>query len=204
MLLALNEIVAKRNRWSFLKCVKSLRVDGLRWKHRRLHRVYCAMNLNLSRKAKTRQVTRERQSLLTHREVNRVWALDCMLHIMYGGRPFRTLNVIDEGSREALCIECSTSIPSATPVGVMTKFVDVYGQPQAIRLDNWPEMTLDVFVEWAKEDRLRLSFIQPGKPNQNAFIERFNKSFRYEVLNSRAKSRLLPMTGCWTTRIPVT
>lgn len=59
--------------------------------------------------------------------------------------------------------------------------IDVYGKPQAIRLDNGPEMTSAGFSEWAREHGMQLLFIQPGKPNQNAFIERFNKSFRYEV-----------------------
>jgi putative transposase len=109
----LNEIVAKRSRWGFGKCFHRLRADGHGWNHKRVHRVCCAMKLNLQRKAKKRLVTRERQPLQTHREVNRAWALDFMRDTMYDGRPFRTLNVIDEGNREALRIECGTSIPSA-------------------------------------------------------------------------------------------
>jgi putative transposase len=137
----LNEIVAQRSRWGFWKCFHRLRADGYGWNHKRVHRVYCAMKLNLQRKAKKRVVTRERQPLITHGEVNRVWALDFMRDTMYDGRPFRTLNVIDEGNREALRIECGTSIPSARLVRVMNQLVEVYGKPQAIRLDNGPEMT---------------------------------------------------------------
>ena len=180
----LNEIVAQRSRWGFWKCFHRLRADGYGWNHKRVHRVYCAMKLNLQRKAKKRVVTRERQPLITHGEVNRVWALDFMRDTMYDGRPFRTLNVIDEGNREALRIECGTSIPSGRLVRVMNQLVEVYGKPQAIRLDNGPEMTSDGFTDWAKEQGVQLLFIQPGKPNQNAFIERFNKSFRDEVLDA--------------------
>jgi putative transposase len=180
----LNEIVAQRSRWGFWKCFHRLRADGYGWNHKRVHRVYCAMKLNLQRKAKKRVVTRERQPLITHGEVNRVWALDFMRDTMYDGRPFRTLNVIDEGNREALRIECGTSIPSARLVRVMNQLVEVYGKPQAIRLDNGPEMTSDGFTDWAREQGVQLLFIQPGKPNQNAFIERFNKSFRDEVLDA--------------------
>jgi putative transposase len=103
---------------------------------------------------------------------------------MYDGRPFRTLNVIDEGNREVLRIECGTSIPSARLVRVMEQLVEVYGKPQAIRMDNGPEMTSQAFTDWAEQNGIQLLFIQPGKPNQNAFIERFNRSFREEVLDA--------------------
>jgi putative transposase len=181
---ALNEIVEKRPRWGFWKCFERLRSDGHGWNHKRVYRVYCAMRLNLKRKAKRRLITRERQPLLTSSQLNQVWALDFMRDTLYDGRPFRTLNVIDEGNREALRIECGTSIPSTRVVRVMDQLVQVYGRPQAIRLDNGPELTADAFVDWASKHGVKLLFIQPGKPNQNAFIERFNRSFREEVLNA--------------------
>ena len=142
------------------------------------------MKMNMQRKAKKRIVTRERQPLGTADALNCVWALDFMRDTMYDGRPFRTLNVIDEGNREALRIECGTSIPSGRLVRVLEQLVDVYGKPQAIRLDNGPEMTSQAFTDWAEQHGVKLLFIQPGKPNQNAFIERFNKSFREEVLDA--------------------
>lgn len=181
---ALNDIVSIRTRWGFWKCFHRLRADGHVWNHKRVHRIYCSMKLNMQRKAKKRIVTRERQPLGTADALNCVWALDFMRDTMYDGRPFRTLNVIDEGNREALRIECGTSIPSGRLVRVLEQLVDVYGKPQAIRLDNGPEMTSQAFTDWAEQHGVKLLFIQPGKPNQNAFIERFNKSFREEVLNA--------------------
>lgn len=180
----LNDIVSKRCRWGFWKCFHRLRGDGHGWNHKKVHRIYCAMRLNLQRKAKKRVMRRERQPLGIAQELNRVWALDFMRDTMYDGRPFRTLNVIDEGNREALRIECGTSIPSGRLIRVMEQLIEVYGKPQAIRLDNGPEMTSQGFTDWAKRHGVRLLFIQPGKPNQNAFIERFNKSFRVEVLDA--------------------
>lgn len=181
---ALNAIVAKRTRWGFWKCFARLRADGKPWNHKRVHRVYCEMRLNLKRRTKKRLITRERQPLTCSTELNRVWALDFMRDTMYDGRPFRTLNVIDEGNREALRIEVGTSIPAARVVRVLDQLVEVYGRPEAIRLDNGPELTAGCFVEWAESNQVRLMFIQPGKPNQNAFIERFNRSLREEVLNA--------------------
>jgi putative transposase len=180
----LNDIVSKRSRWGFWKCFHRLRGDGHGWNHKKVHRIYCAMRLNLQRKAKKRVMRRERQPLGIAQELNCVWALDFMRDTMYDGRPFRTLNVIDEGNREALRIECGTSIPSGRLIRVMEQLIEVYGKPQAIRLDNGPEMTSQGFTDWAKRHGVRLLFIQPGKPNQNAFIERFNKSFRVEVLDA--------------------
>ena len=167
-----------------LQSFDRLRADGHGWNHKRVYRVYCGMRLNLKRKAKRRLITRERQPLLASQDLNRVWALDFMRDTLYDGRPFRTLNVIDEGNREALRIECGTSIPSARVVRVMNQLIEVYGRPQAIRLDNGPELTAEAFVDWAKEHGVQLLFIQPGKPNQNAFVERFNRSFRNEVLDA--------------------
>jgi len=98
--------------------------------------VYCAMKLNLKRKAKKRIITRERQPFQEPQQLNKIWALDFMRDSMYDGRPFRTLNVIDEGNREALRIECGTSIPSGRLVRVMDQLVELYGKPEAIRMDN--------------------------------------------------------------------
>jgi putative transposase len=161
-----------------------MRKDGKTWNHKKVHRVYCDMKLNHQRRTKRRLTTRERQPLGTATEVNQVWALDFMRDTLYDGRPFRTLNVIDEGNREALRVECGTSIPSARLLRAMNQLIEVYGIPKAIRLDNGPEMTSEAFIEWAKAKGIELLFIQPGKPNQNAFVERFNRSFREEVLDA--------------------
>lgn len=104
--------------------------------------------------------------------------------MLYDGRPSRTFNVIDEGKREGLRIEVGRSISGLRVTRIMSELVEFYGKPQAVRLDNGPELTAESFTEWVKEQGIELRFIQPGKPNQNAFIERFNKNFREEVLNA--------------------
>lgn len=163
---AINVMLEKRPRWGFWKCFDRLRQDGHGWNHKRVYRVYCAMRLNLKRKVRRRVLTRERQPLLASSELNCVWALDFMRDTLYDGRPFRTLNVIDEGNREALRIECGTSIPSSRVVRVLEQLVEMFGRPEAIRLDNGPELTAEVFVDWAEKNGVKLLFIQPGKPNQ--------------------------------------
>ncbi len=181
---ALNETVERHGRWGFWKCFQRLRDQGHAWNHKRVHRVYCSMKLNLPRRTKKRVMTRERQPLVAPETVNQMWALDFMHDTLYDGRKFRLLNVIDEGNREALRIECGSSIPSSRLLRVMDELIEFYGKPQAIRMDNGPEMTSAKFVSWAEQHGIALRFIQPGKPNQNAFIERFNRSVRQEVLNA--------------------
>jgi putative transposase len=181
---ALSDVVGERTRWGFWKCFHRLRGDGHPWNHKRVHRVYCDMRLNLPRRTKRRKVTRPAQPLERVNALNQMWALDFMHDRLYDGRPFRALNVIDEGNREALRIEVGTSISSGRLIRTMDQLIEVYGTPAGIRMDNGPEMTSERFVEWAKSKGIELRYIQPGKPNQNAFIERFNKSFRAEVLDA--------------------
>jgi putative transposase len=181
---AINATIAKRPRWGFWKIFDRMRLDGCGYNHKRVHRVYCEMKLNMKRRTKKRVITRPAQPLDYIQAVNHTWTLDFMRDTLYDGRPFRTLNVIDEGNREALRIEVGTSISAARVVRVMNELIEVYGRPTAIRLDNGPELTAELFTDWAKEHGITLRFIQPGKPNQNALIERFNKSLREEVLDA--------------------
>ena len=107
-----------------------------------------------------------------------------MADALYDGRGFRTFNVLDEGNREALAIEVGTSIPSARVIRVLDDLIRLYGRPTRVRVDNGPELTAEAFVDWCAAQRIAIGYIQPGKPDQNAFIERFNRSFREEVLDA--------------------
>ena len=111
-----------------------------------MHRVYCNMKLNLTRRTKKRKITRVRQPMVAPNMLNDNFMRDAL----YDGRPFRTLNVIDEGNRETLRIECGTSISGHRLTRVMSELVEVYGKPSAIRLDNGPEMNSHHFTDWAK------------------------------------------------------
>lgn len=111
-------------------------------------------------------------------------AVDFMSDTLYGGRRFRTLNILDEGVREGLVIEIDTSLPAERVIRVLEQVVSWRGQPQAIRLDNGPEFIAESFIRWCAERAIQLWHIQPGKPDQNAFIERYNRTYRTEVLNA--------------------
>lgn len=181
---ALREIVEKFPRAGFWKCFDRLKRQQRPWNHKRVRRVYRALHLHLPRRAKRRVPTRLRQPLEAPAGLNEIWALDFMSDALYGGRKFRTLNVIDEGNREALAIEVATSIPSVRVVRVLDELVALYGQPQALRMDNGPELIAEVLADWCRDRAIDPRHIQPGKPNQNAFIERFNRSYRDGVLDA--------------------
>jgi putative transposase len=181
---ALNAVVEKRPRWGFWKCFDRMRIEGFPWNHKRVHRVYCALRLNLPRRTKRRLPTRDPLPLEAPAALNEIWSLDFMADALYEGRRFRTLNVLDDANREALGIEVATSIPSARVIRVMEQLIELYGKPAALRLDNGSEFTSHAFTEWAQKQEIELRFIDPGKPNQNAFIERFNRTYRTEVLDA--------------------
>ena len=197
---ALNAIVERHGRWGFWKCYDRLRLQGQRWNHKRVWRVYREMGLNLPRRTKKRIPQREPVPLDTGSQVNQGWALDFMHDALYDGRRFRTLNVIDEANREALAIEVGASIPSRRLIRTLNRLIDWYGRPDAIRLDNGPEMTSHDFVEWAQVRGIALRFIEPGEPNQNAYIERFNRTYRTEVLDAylfRSVEQVQQITEEW-------
>ncbi len=196
----LTEIVARKSRWGFWKLHDRLRIEGHRINHKRLHRVYCAMKLNLPRRLRRRLPKRLRRPLAAPVQLNECWAVDFMSDALYGGGSFRTFNVIDESNREALGIEVATSIPSARVIRVMKQLIEIYGKPAALRLDNGSELTSIAFTEWCEENHIALHFIEPGKPDQNAFIERFNKSYRDEVLDAylfESLSQVREITENW-------
>jgi putative transposase len=181
---ALTALVAAKSRWGFWKCCDRLRLDGHPWNHKRVWRVYCQLRLNLPRRVKKRLPSRLRQPLTVVPAPNRVWAVDFMSDTLYGGRRFRTLNILDEGVREGLAIEIDTSLPAERVIRVLEQVLSWRGRPQALRLDNGPELLADRFITWCAERGIELRYIQPGKPDQNAFIERFNRTYRTEVLNA--------------------
>lgn len=186
---ALARLVEARPSRGFWKCCQILRRQ-YRWNPKRIYRVYTAMKLNLRRLAKRRLPKRERVALYVPRLPDTVWSADFMSDALACGRRFRTFNVTDDFNREALHIEIDTSISSARLVRIFVQLKTQRGLPQVLRTDNGPEFLGEIFVAWAKAEGMAIQYIQPGKPNQNAYIERFNRTFREEVLDQHLFLRL--------------
>ena len=184
MIEALNAVVEKHPRWGFWKCYDRLRLDGHGWNHKRVYRVYKAMKLNLPRRTKRRLPQRVQQPMMVAARPNAEWSMDFMSDTLYQGRRFRTLNILDQGVREVLDIVIDTSIPGRRVVRTLDRLVEWRGRPEAIRVDNGPEYLSQIFADWCRHNSVTLNYIQPGKPNQNAYIERFNRTYRHEVLDA--------------------
>lgn len=142
------------------------------------------MALNLQRKPKKRLPARMAQALVVPSQPAQTWSLDFMSDTLSDGRTFRTLNVIDDFNREALWIEIDTSLPGERVVRVLEQLIDEREAPKQIRMDNGPELISWRLETWSKEKNINLLHIQPGKPAQNAYIERFNRTFREDVLDA--------------------
>ncbi len=180
----LTDAVTRYPRWGFWKLFDCLRLEGRVWNHKRVHRVYCALRLNLPRRTTRRVPRRIRQPLAAPPRLNQTWALDFMTETLYDSRRVRLLTMLDEGNREGLEIAMGPSLPSRRVTRELDTLVALHGCPSAVRVDNGPEFTAQAFVDWCAAHSVAIHYIQPGKPDQNAYIERFNRSYRTEVLNA--------------------
>ncbi len=177
------ELAAQHPEFGFRKMFLTLRRLGCSWNHKRVYRIYCALKLNLKRKHKRRLPTRDPLPLAVPIAVNQVWSADFMSDALRDGRRFRTFNVIDDFNREALAVEIDTGISAVRVTRILDQIAARRGLPACIRFDNGPEFTALAVADWAEENGVELAFIKPGRPMQNGFIERFNRSFREAVLD---------------------
>jgi putative transposase len=170
--------------WGFGLCYLYLRnVKDFRWNHKRVYRIYKELELNLRIKPRKRLIREAPQALEVPTQINEVWSMDFMHDQLADARTFRLLNVIDDFNREALGIEVDFSLPAQRVIRSLNQIIEWRGKPKVIRSDNGPEYISEVFAQWARENQIELRFTQPGNPQQNAYVERFNRTVRYEWLN---------------------
>jgi putative transposase len=160
-----------------------IRREGWRVNHKRVERLYRAEGLSLRRRRRRKRLSHLRVVRQAPVAANQAWALDFVHDRLLDGRGFRALAVIDEWSRESLAIEVDLSITGERVKRVLQRLGSGRGLPAVIQSDNGPEFTGRVLDQWASERGVKLQFIEPGKPIQNAFIESFNSRLREECLN---------------------
>jgi putative transposase len=174
---------ATRPRFGYRRLQILLAREGLVVNHKRVYRVYRAERLQVRRRGRKRVTRAARLPLPAVTERLQRWSMDFMRDMLADGRGFRTLNIVDDGSRECPAIEVDRSIPGARVVRVLDRLKRTWGLPHEIVIDNGPEFIGRALDAWAYANGVVLRFIRPGKPVENAYVESFNGKFRDECLN---------------------
>ena len=161
-----------------------IRNEGLVWNRKRVLRVYRSLQMKLRRKHKKRLPARVKEPLAEPLQLNHTWSLDFMSDALTNGRRIRIFKAMDDGSRESLAAHADYSICADKVIMVLNRVSKQRGLPKQIRVDNGPEFLSKVFIGWCNQNNILIKYIQPGKPMQNAYIERLNRLFREDVLNA--------------------
>jgi putative transposase len=178
------KLTSNRRTWGFGLCFLYLRnVKGFVWNHKRVYRIYCELELNLRIRPKKRLKRDKPDTLAVPVAANHTWSMDFMADQLADGRPIRTLNVLDDFNREGLGIEVDFSLPAERVVRSLNWIIEWRGKPLIIRVDNGPEYISGKLMAWAERMGIHIQYIQPGKPQQNAYIERYNRTVRHEWLD---------------------
>ena len=179
----LTRLTDNQRNWGFGLCFLYLRnVKGYGWNHKRVYRIYRGLELNMRIKPKRRMVRAKPATLAVPTASNEVWSMDFMHDQLSDGRCIRLFNVIDDFNREGLAIDVDFSLPAERVIRSLNQVIEWRGRPGTIRCDNGPEYISGALQRWAAGRGIRIEYIQPGQPQQNAYVERINRTVRYEWL----------------------
>jgi putative transposase len=177
------ELAMVRRRFGYRRLHAMLRREGCEVNHKRVYRIYAEEQLWVRKRGRKRRVAMPRTAMLAPKAINEVWSMDFVSDALAAGRRFRTLNIVDDFSREAAAIEVDTSLSGVRVTRVLDRLKIERGLPLHIRSDNGPEFISKAVEQWAYENGVEWHFIEPGKPIENAYVESFNGKFRDECLN---------------------
>lgn len=166
------------------KVIALVRKQYPQYGHSQIRRVYERSGFSLSRKLSRRIKDNPANPIEIPFAPNEEWAMDFMSDALSDGRRFRTLNIIDHFNRKCIGIMANTSLPARVVIRYLEQRIELHGKPKRIRTDNGPEFRSKLFQKWLKNNDITWSRIQKGKPQQNAIIERFNKTYREDVLDA--------------------
>jgi len=179
----LRSLAAERGRLGYRRLTVLLRREGWPVNYKRVYRMYREEGLAVRRRKRKRLKAGVRTPLELPARPDQVWTMDFTEDALASGREFRTLNLMDGYTREALVIEVDTSLPGAWVVRVLERLREGGRRPTAIQVDRGTEFTSRVRNQWAYEQGVHLHFLEAGKPVENAYVESFNGKFRDECLN---------------------
>jgi putative transposase len=177
------ELAAQKRRYGYRRIQVLLRREGWSVNHKRTYRLYREQGLAVRRRKRKRIGYAERLVMPAPQAPNVSWSMDYVSDGLIDGRKLRALAIVDDYTRECLVIEVDTSLPGARVVAALERLAELRGLPHSITVDHGPEFESQVLDAWAYRRAVRLAFIRPGKPVENAYIESFNGRFRDECLN---------------------
>ena len=180
----LRELAEQRKRFGSPRLHMLLKREGLVINHKRTERLYREEGLALRKKRKRKGAAGARVVLPMPQRINERWSMDFVTDRIVTGRRFRALTIVDNYSRECPAIEVDTSLGGRRVVGVLERLAETRGLPEVITIDNGPEFAGRALDEWAYRNGVKLNFIRPGKPIENAYAESFNGRLRDECLNT--------------------
>lgn len=173
----------ERKRWGYRRLIALLRRDGWADNHKRIERIYREEALQVPKRKKRKAAYKRKEKPAPPVRKNERWSMDFVHDATAQGRKLRCLNIVDDFTRECLWIETDTSLNGERVKRVLSCLIDLRGKPERLVMDNGPEFRGHVLDQWAYETGIPLDFIDPGKPQQNGYVESFNGKFRDECLN---------------------
>jgi transposase InsO family protein len=176
-------IAQRHRRYGAAMIYLKLRQAGERVNHKRVDRLYAQEGLQVRRRQRKKILVGDRQPLVRPTAANEVWSMDFVFDRVADGRVIKCLAIVDDATHEAVAIEAEHSIGGTRLTRLMDRICSLRGRPKVIRTDNGREFTGRAMLTWAHRNGVALKLIEPGKPNQNAYVESFNGRLRDECLN---------------------
>ena len=176
-------LAAQRRRFGSKRIWRMLKREGWKVNKKRVNRIYVEEKLSLRLKRRKKQAAAVRVPLPVPTGPNQAWSMDFVWDYLRGGRRIKMLTIVDDFTRECLAIEVNFGLNGKAVTQVLDRLFELRGKAAGIRSDNGPEFTGNAMDGWAYSRGVKLDFIRPGKPNENAFIESFNGRLREECLN---------------------
>ena len=192
-------LTENQRNWGFGLCFLYLRnIKGFTWNHKRVYRIYRQLELNLRIKPRKRLKRDKPEVLSVPTAINHVWSMDFMHDQLIDGRAIRLFNVLDDYNREGLGIDVDFSLSAERVIRSLNHIIEWRGKPQTLRCDNGPEYISQTLRDWAQAQGIRIEYIQPGQPQQNAYIERYNRTVRYDWLAQDLFETIAEVQECAT------
>lgn len=200
LVIKLKELAASRPRYGYRRLYELLRREGWKVNHKKVHRLYVNLGLQVRIKRKIRRASLARVPIGRPENINERWSMDFMMDVLDNGRRFRIFTIIDHFSRECPLLAADYSLTAQKVASYLDQLALTRGLPKVITVDNGTEFISRAMDGWAYRHGVKLDFIRPGKPVDNAIIESFNGKLRDECLNTHVFSGLEDVRQkleCW-------